>query len=74
MAWTGLIWLSVGGWLALVNTVINLWVPKHERNYLSISRTRMTLLPGVSQLVSQSVCNFGPLIGQKVSRTQASEI
>jgi hypothetical protein len=26
--WTGLIWLKIGGqWLAVVNTVINLWFP-----------------------------------------------
>ena len=69
-----LIWLSVGGWLALVNTVMNHRVPKHERNYLTISGTRRTLFPGVGWFVSQAVCNSGLLMGQKVSRTQASGI
>jgi hypothetical protein len=41
------------GWQALVNVVMNLWVPQHAGNFLTsckpVSFSRRTLLHGVSK-------------------------
>jgi hypothetical protein len=52
--WTVSIWLRIGNWRALVNTVMNLRVPQKTENLLiswaTTSLSRMILIHGVSYL------------------------
>jgi hypothetical protein len=51
--WTGLSWLRIDRWRALVNAAINLWFPLNAANCLTscklVSFSRRTLLYGVSE-------------------------